>query len=68
RAGWAAAPAGGRTVTLERHFNNERDFDGADDRLPYADQLPGLDETISEYYELREWNSDGTVPSGTVLA
>ncbi|RLM57260.1 aldehyde ferredoxin oxidoreductase [Halobellus sp. Atlit-31R] len=59
---------GGRTVTLERHFNNERGFDSADDSLPYADQLPGLDEAISEYYELREWNSDGTVPSGTVPA
>ncbi|MFB6093221.1 MAG: aldehyde ferredoxin oxidoreductase family protein [Haloquadratum sp.] len=53
---------GGRTVTLERHFNNQRGFDTADDTLPYADELPGLDDAIEEYYDHRGWNSDGTVP------
>ena len=50
---------GARTVTLERHFNNQRGFDDSDDTLPY--EIPELDRGIEEYYELRGWN-DGVVP------
>ena len=59
---------GARTVTLERHFNNRRGFDAGDDRLPYADQLPGLDDAIGEYYDVRGWNDDGTVPESALPA
>ncbi|TKR26236.1 aldehyde ferredoxin oxidoreductase family protein [Natronomonas salsuginis] len=50
---------GAQTVTLERHFNNQRGFDDSDDVLPY--EIPELDRGIEEYYELRGWN-DGVVP------
>ena len=52
---------GARTVELERHFNNQRGMDVADDRLPY--EIPDVEEAIQEYYEVRGWNEDGTVPS-----
>ena len=52
---------GDRVVELERHFNNRRGFDRADDRLPY--DLPGFEAALDEYYELRGWNADGTVPA-----
>ncbi|WP_336362168.1 aldehyde ferredoxin oxidoreductase family protein [Halalkalicoccus salilacus] len=55
---------GARVVELERHFNNERGFDREDDELPY--ELPGIEEAISEYYEVRGWNDDGTVPDEAV--
>ncbi|MFU8866749.1 aldehyde ferredoxin oxidoreductase C-terminal domain-containing protein [Natronococcus sp.] len=55
---------GARTVELERHFNNQRGFDRDDDRLPY--DLPDLEAAISEYYEARGWNDDGTVPSSAI--
>ncbi|RAW46625.1 aldehyde ferredoxin oxidoreductase [Halorubrum sp. 48-1-W] len=55
---------GDRVVELERHFNNRRGFDRGDDRLPY--DLPGFESALDEYYELRGWNSDGTVPAGHV--
>jgi aldehyde:ferredoxin oxidoreductase len=51
---------GARTVTLERHFNNQCGFDASDDRLPYEDELLGLDDAIQSYYDVRGWN-DGTV-------
>ena len=51
---------GARTVELERRFNNERGFDRSDDQLPY--ELPGFETALDEYYELRGWNLDGTVP------
>jgi len=51
---------GSRVVELERHFNNNRGFDSSDDRLPY--DLPNIQEEIARYYDLRGWNSDGTVP------
>jgi hypothetical protein len=53
---------GAQIVELERRFNNERGFDREDDSLPYEDQLPGFEEALDEYYELRGWNQDGTVP------
>ncbi|WP_058365813.1 aldehyde ferredoxin oxidoreductase family protein [Haloparvum sedimenti] len=59
---------GARTVTLERHFNNRRGIDGADDRLPYEDELPGLDDAIADYYDRRGWNDDGTVPASALPA
>jgi aldehyde:ferredoxin oxidoreductase len=55
---------GDRIVTLERHFNNQRGVDREDDRLPY--DLPDLESSIQEYYELRGWNEDGTVPTAVV--
>ncbi|NIC00788.1 aldehyde ferredoxin oxidoreductase C-terminal domain-containing protein [Halobacterium sp. R2-5] len=59
---------GARTVTLERHFNNQRGIDEADDRLPYEDELPGLDDAIQTYYDVRGWNDDGTVPETALPA
>ncbi|MFB6268426.1 MAG: aldehyde ferredoxin oxidoreductase C-terminal domain-containing protein, partial [Halobacterium sp.] len=59
---------GDRTVTLERHFNNERGLDAGDDRLPYEEELPGLDGAIAEYYDRRGWNDDGTVPESALPA
>lgn len=55
---------GARTVDLERHFNNRRGFDRADDTLPY--DIEGLDAALDEYYALREWNDDGTVPADRI--
>ncbi|WP_101296955.1 aldehyde ferredoxin oxidoreductase family protein [Halegenticoccus soli] len=55
---------GARVVELERHFNNKRGMDRDDDSLPY--DLSGIEEALDEYYELRGWNPDGTVPDGTV--
>ncbi|SIR48907.1 aldehyde:ferredoxin oxidoreductase [Haladaptatus litoreus] len=59
---------GARVVALERHFNNERGFDREDDTLPY--DLPDFERALSEYYEIRGWDDDGTVPedSGVVSA
>ena len=51
---------GGRIVELERAFNNARGFDRADDTLPY--QIDGFERALSEYYAVRGWNDDGTVP------
>ena len=53
---------GARVVELERAFNNARGFDRSDDTLPYADDIEGFDAALSEYYALRSWNDDGTVP------
>ncbi|ADB62905.1 Aldehyde ferredoxin oxidoreductase (plasmid) [Haloterrigena turkmenica DSM 5511] len=50
---------GDRTVTLERHFNNQRGFDRTDDDLPY--NLPDFDQALDEYYDSRGWK-DGVVP------
>jgi aldehyde:ferredoxin oxidoreductase len=55
---------GGRVVELERHFNNQRGFDVADDTLPY--DLDGFESARQEYYDARGWNSDGTVPEEAV--
>jgi aldehyde:ferredoxin oxidoreductase len=51
-------------VELERHFNNQRGFDRGDDTLPY--ELPDFEAALDEYYALRDWNADGTVPDATV--
>jgi len=59
---------GARTVTLERHFNNQRGFDASDDRLPYEDELEGLEDAIAQYYEVRGWDDDGTVPESALPA
>ncbi|QAU13739.1 aldehyde ferredoxin oxidoreductase [Halorubrum sp. BOL3-1] len=53
---------GARVVELERAFNNARGFDRGDDTLPYADAIEGFDAALSEYYAIRGWNDDGTVP------
>jgi aldehyde:ferredoxin oxidoreductase len=55
---------GGRVVDLERHFNNRRGFDRADDRLPY--DLPGFEAALDEYYNRRGWTADGIVPDERV--
>ena len=57
---------GGKVVQLERHFNNQRGMDRADDRLPYEDDLPGFEDAIDEYYEHRGWSDEGVVPDETV--
>ena len=57
---------GSRIVELERHFNNKRGMDANDDRLPY--ELPDLESSIQEYYAIRGWNEDGTVPEEKVAA
>ncbi len=55
---------GSKTVERERHFNNQRGMDADEDTLPY--DLPDLEESISEYYAVRGWNPDGTIPSTNV--
>jgi aldehyde:ferredoxin oxidoreductase len=57
---------GERVVTLERHFNNRRGFDRADDTLPY--RLPGFDEALDDYYDAHGWNDNGTVPETMVTS
>jgi len=55
---------GSRVVELERHFNNQRGFDRADDTLPY--DLPDFEAALDEYYAQRGWNADGTIPDEAV--
>jgi aldehyde:ferredoxin oxidoreductase len=55
---------GARIVDLERHFNNQRGFDRADDTLPY--DLPNFEEALSAYYDARGWTDDGRVPDAAV--
>ncbi|WP_137284308.1 aldehyde ferredoxin oxidoreductase family protein [Halorussus salinisoli] len=55
---------GDRVVELERHFNNQRSIARDADRLPY--DLPGFEEALDEYYEVRGWNEDGTVPDANI--
>ncbi|MFB6121848.1 MAG: aldehyde ferredoxin oxidoreductase family protein [Haloferacaceae archaeon] len=55
---------GGRIVDLERHFNNQRGFDRADDVLPY--DLPNFETALSVYYDARGWTDDGRVPDAAV--
>jgi aldehyde:ferredoxin oxidoreductase len=51
---------GESVVERERHFNNKRGMDIEADRVPY--DLPDIEESIQEYYAVRDWNEDGTVP------
>jgi aldehyde:ferredoxin oxidoreductase len=55
---------GSRVVDLERHFNNRRGVDRADDTLPY--ELPDFEAALDEYYERRGWTDEGVVPSNRV--
>ena len=55
---------GSQVVELERHFNNQRGIDRADDELPY--ELPDFEAALEEYYDLRNWDDDGTVPDDHV--
>jgi aldehyde:ferredoxin oxidoreductase len=55
---------GERVVELERHFNNQRGIARDADRLPY--DLPDFEQALDEYYAVRGWNEDGTVPDGRV--
>jgi aldehyde:ferredoxin oxidoreductase len=55
---------GSQVVELERHFNNQRGIDRADDTLPY--DLPDFETALETYYELRGWSEDGTVPDDHV--
>ena len=50
---------GAAGIERERHFNNMRGKDVADDTLPY--EIPDLEEAVQEYYDARGWNDDGTV-------
>jgi aldehyde:ferredoxin oxidoreductase len=59
---------GARTVELERHFHNRRGRDRDDDRVPYEEQLDDFEAALAEYYELRGWNDDGTIPEEEVPA
>ena len=55
---------GRRTVILERHFNNQRGFDRAEDQgLPY--DLPDFEQALDEYYDQRGWE-DGVVPDAAL--
>ncbi|MFB6304519.1 MAG: aldehyde ferredoxin oxidoreductase family protein [Haloferacaceae archaeon] len=51
---------GARVVELERHFNNQRGFDRADDDLPY--DLPEFEAHLDVYYDERGWTDEGVVP------
>jgi len=65
---------GERTWNLERHFNELAGFTGADDTLPKRlletpapsgtakGKVCELDKMLQEYYELRGWNPDGSIP------
>ena len=55
---------GASVVERERHFNNKRGRDASEDRLPY--EVPDLESSIREYYDLRGYNDDGTVPDDRV--
>ena len=56
----ALLDVGSRIVELERHFNNQRGFDRADDRLPY--DIEGFEAALDDYYEARGWTEEGVVP------
>jgi len=55
---------GSKVIDLERHFNNKRGMDRTSDRLPY--DLPGFESALEEYYTLRGWKNNGTVPDEQV--
>ncbi|MFA1609837.1 aldehyde ferredoxin oxidoreductase C-terminal domain-containing protein [Halobellus rubicundus] len=51
---------GAGVIERERHFNNRRGYDRADDELPY--DLPDVDAAIRDYYDARDWTDEGVVP------
>jgi aldehyde:ferredoxin oxidoreductase len=65
---------GERIWNLERRFNELAGFTGADDTLPKRlletpapsgtakGRVCELDRMLKEYYELRGWNDDGSIP------
>lgn len=65
---------GERIWNLERRFNERAGFTGADDTLPKRlletpapsgtakGKVCELDKMLKEYYELRGWNPDGSIP------
>lgn len=53
---------GAKIIDLERHFNNKRGFNRADDRLPYQEDIDGFQTALDQYYRIRGWNTDGTIP------
>ncbi|MBS1269647.1 MAG: putative oxidoreductase YdhV [Gammaproteobacteria bacterium] len=65
---------GERIWNLERHFNERAGFTGADDTLPRRlletpapsgtakGKVCELDKMLKEYYQLRGWNEDGSIP------
>ncbi|MHC3436732.1 aldehyde ferredoxin oxidoreductase family protein [Natrialbaceae archaeon A-gly3] len=55
---------GAEVVAMERHFNNQRGMDRADDTLPY--DLPDFEDALEAYYDERGWNEDGTVPESAL--
>ena len=55
---------GAKTIERERHFNNKRGMDRADDRLPY--EIPDVDAAIEEYYEARGLTDEGRIPSDRI--
>ncbi len=55
---------GAETVDRERHFNNRRGIDAADDTLPY--EIPDLDAAVREYYAARGLTEEGRVPDGRI--
>ncbi len=57
---------GGRVIDLERHFNNQRGFDRADDTLPYP--VDGFEAALDRYYVTRGWTDAGVVPDGQLAA
>jgi aldehyde:ferredoxin oxidoreductase len=57
---------GRRVVALERHFNNRRGFDRADDTLPY--DLPDFEAALDTYYDARGWTAEGVVPEDALEA
>ena len=71
--------SGERTWNLERKFNCDAGFTGADDNLPERllkdaakagpakGKVAELDKMLPEYYELRGWTSDG-VPTNETLS
>lgn len=58
--------AGSRIINLERHFNNMRGFDRSDDDLPYS--VDGFEKALGEYYAVRGWGADGTVPESQLMS
>jgi len=57
---------GSNIVEHERHFNNRRGMDRNHDKLPF--KIPDFERGLNEYYDIRGWNTDGTVPEENISA